>query len=175
MRGHGPHPQCPHLWQLCSAAPGNFLQPGGVVPAQRAGSLVNPRGMEASETTTAEVSLHTQAKWDEMQRLLRGRKHHPRARWPGAKDLRDRGHRVRWQESDRLEGTLMLLSFTASVLHMRLPSSRGSLPWTSAGDTTWPQLANQLAGWEPLVSSGRAAGKVLAGPFSCPVCSLVGQ
>ena len=51
MRGPGPHPQWPHLWQLCSAAPGKFLQPGGVVPVQRAGNLVNPRGMEASETT----------------------------------------------------------------------------------------------------------------------------
>lgn len=138
MRGHGPHPQCPHPWQLCSAAPGNFLQPGGVVPAQRAGSLVNPRGMEASETTTAEVSLYTQAKWEEMQRLLRGRKHHPRARWPGAKDLRDWGHRVRWQESDRLEGTLMLLSFTASALHMRLPYPKGVCPGHLQGTLRGP-------------------------------------
>lgn len=62
------------------------------MPAQRAGCLVNPRGMESSEIPniqqfTAEVSLHTQAKWEEMHRLLRGGIHHPRARWPGAGDL----------------------------------------------------------------------------------------
>ena len=159
---------------------GNFCSPEGLCLCRGLEAWWIPEGWRpvrppAIQQFTAEVSLHTQAKWEEMQRLLRGRKHCPRTRWPGAGDLRDRGHRVRWQERWQAIRDPDAAQLYCLCSAHETPLSQGSLPWTSAGDTTWPQLANRRAGWDPLVSFGRAAGKVLAGAFSCPVCSLMGQ
>lgn len=71
----------------------------------------------------------------------------------------------------------MLLSFTASAPHVRNLTRREPALDICRGHKQ-PRPAHPLgplASGGPLVSSGRAAGKVLAGAFACPVCSLTRQ